>query len=453
MKIVLVGAGEVGFNVAATLSEEGHDVNVVEQDEERATKAEDELNVRVVRGNGARPQVLYEAGIRDGCDVDFLVACANRDEVNILACWIGKRAGVKRVIARARGLEFTDSPVWAQDLGIDMMISPERSVAREILELLSVSTAVHTAELLGGRAAIYAFRVAPGSPLTDLSLKEFRMANPGLIAIVVYVERPEEGSVVPNGDTVLREGDLCYVVSYREQVWKLEKLFQLRASRPLRRVFIVGGGKLGFQVAHGLEMNYRDVDVRLIDRDKAHCERLASELRNVLVLNGDGADEALLSQEGIADADGYVCATDSDEVNLIYGALAKSMGAHKSVAVVRRKLYMDRSGCIPIDAVVDPNEAMTAVILRYIRYPGSSKALSIIEKIDAEMLEIVMPEGHALLDVPLAQLKVPKGVLLALVGRKKKVFVPDGSTCLKDGDHVILFASTTQMRLAAEIFG
>ena len=449
----MVGAGEVGFGVAATLSGEGHDVNVVEQDEERAAKAGDELNVRVVWGNGARPQILHEAGVRDGCGVDFLVACTDRDEANILACWIGKRAGVKRVIARARGLEFTDSPAWAEDLGIDMMISPERSVAREILELLSVSTAVHTAELLGGRAAIYAFRVAPGSPLTNLSLKEVRMKNPDLIAIVVYVERPEEGSVVPNGDTVLREGDLCYVVSYREQVWKLERLFRLHSSRTLRRVFIVGGGKLGFQVAHGLETNYRGVNVRLIDRDRARCDRLASELEGALVLNADGADETLLSEEGIAEADGYVCATDSDEVNLIYSAIAKSMGAHKAVAVVRRKLYLDMPGRIPIDAVVDPNEALTAVILRYIRYPGSSKALSIIEKIDAEMLEIVMPEGHALLDAPLAQLKVPKGVLVALVGRKKKVFVPDGSTCLKGGDHVILFASTAQMRLAAEIFG
>ncbi|MDR1376758.1 MAG: NAD-binding protein, partial [Synergistaceae bacterium] len=150
MKIVIVGAGEVGFSIAATLSSEGHDVNVVEQDEARAAKAEEELNARVVRGNGARPQVLYEAGVRKGCDVDFLVACTDRDEANILSCWIAKHVGVKRVVARARGLEFTDSMTWAEDLGIDMMISPERSVAREILELLSVSTAVHTAELLGG---------------------------------------------------------------------------------------------------------------------------------------------------------------------------------------------------------------------------------------------------------------------------------------------------------------
>ena len=452
MKIVVVGLGEIGSSVAATLSAEGHDVNVVEEDRERAARAEDELDVRVICGNGARPNILYEAGIRDGCDVDFLVACTGRDEANILACWLGKRAGVKRVVARARGLEFTDSPTWGKDLGIDMIVSPERSVAREIMELFSVSTAVHTAELLEGRGAIYAFHVAKGSQLTGLSLKQMRMANADLIAVVVYVERASGESVVPNGDTVLEEGDLCYVVSYKEQAWKLERLFQLRSSRPLKRVFIVGGGKLGFQVADSLETNYRNVDVRLIDRDRDQCEKLSVELRRTIVLNGDGADELLLKKEGIEHADGYVAATESDEVNLMYGTIAKSMGANKCVAVVRHKRYLSMPGRIPIDAVVNPNETLAAAILRYVRYPVDSKALSIIEKIDAEMLELVLPKGHAVEKVPLSECNVPKGILVALVGRGERVFVPDGTTRLLGGDHVILFASTSKMRAAAEFF-
>ncbi|MDR1732233.1 MAG: Trk system potassium transporter TrkA [Synergistaceae bacterium] len=452
MRIVIVGAGEVGFTLAETLSSEGHDVNVVEQDDVRADRAESELDVRVIRGNGSRPQVLYDAGVRRGCDVDFLVACTDRDEANILACWIGRHAGVRRVIARAKDLEFTDSPTWGRDLGIDMMVSPERSVAREILELLSVSTAIHTAELLGGRAAIYAFRIAPESPLVGLSLKQMRMKNTDLIAIVVYIEREGEDDIVPNGDTVLQEGDICYVVSYREQVWRLEKLFQLRSSRPLKRVFIVGGGKLGFQVAQRLQSNYRGVEVRLIDRDREQCEKLASELGGTLVLHGDGADAGLLTEEGIAEADGYVCATESDEVNLVYGTIAKSLGAQKCIAVVRKRLYLDMPERMPIDSVVDPNAALASVILRYIRYPGNSRALSIIEKIDAEMLEIEIPQNYPMEGITLSELGVPRGVLVALVARKKEVFVPGGDTAFKAGDHVILFASTEQMPAASEFF-
>jgi trk system potassium uptake protein TrkA len=172
-----------------------------------------------------------------------------------------------------------------------------------------------------------------------------------------------------------------------------------------------------------------------------------------MILNGDGADGSLLTEEGVEYADGDVAATESDEVNLMYGAIAKSMGVNKCVAVVRHKRYLDMPGRIPIDAVVNPNETLASVILRYVRYPGDSKALSIIEKIDAEMLEIVLPEGHVIENVPLMECSVPKGILVALVGRGARVFVPDGSTRLLGGDHVILFASTPKMRAAAEFFG
>src|SRR6056297_21859 len=200
LKIVIVGAGEVGYNVSRDLSAEGHDITIVELDETRAGKVESELDVRVVRGNGSRPHVLEKAGICEGCGVDILVASSEKDEVNILACWIAKRAGVKRVISRARGLEYTDSPTWARELGIDVMISPERSVAREIEELLSVSSAVHTAEFFGGRAGLYAFRVSEGSPMVGDTLRRLRQRYPKLTALIAFVER-EGGGFVPFGET------------------------------------------------------------------------------------------------------------------------------------------------------------------------------------------------------------------------------------------------------------
>ena len=455
MNIVIVGAGEIGRSIAATLSSEGHDVNLVEQDEGRARRAEDELDVRVICGNGARPQVLWDAGVREGCNVDLLLACTDRDEANILACWIARHAGVRRVISRARSLEFTDSPTWGRELGIDLMVSPERSVAREILGLLAVSTATHTAELLDGRAALYAFRVVEGSPLAGKSLRDIRAEHPDLVVVVVYVERSDgEQHVVPDGNTTLEAGDLCYVVTYKEEVWHLEKLFQMKRSRPLKRVFVVGGGKLGYQIVQRIQQEYGHVQVRLIDHDPARCAKLATELGDAMILNGDGADRALLQEEGIDGADGYVCVTNSDEVNLIYAAVAKSMGVRKSIAVVRRRLYQDMSRYIPVDAVVDPNEALASVILRTIRYPGHARALSVIEKIDAEMLEMVLPQDNRnLTDVPLAELGLPRGVLVALLARGPELFVPDGGTRLQPGDHLILFASTALMREAMEIFG
>ncbi len=466
MNIVIVGAGEVGRNIAGTLANEGHNVYLVEQDEEKAKNADEQLDVRVIRGNGARPQVLSEAGISEstGKDVDLMLACTDRDEVNMLSCWIAHRAGVKRVISRVRNLEFTDSPTWGRKLGIDIMISPERSLAREILELLAVSSATRTAELLDGRAAIYAFKVADGSPLIGKSLKEIRAEYKSLVAVFVYIERENDednkdnknknNDIVPDGDTVINAGDLCYVVTYKEAVWLLEKLFQLKTSRPLKKIFIIGGGKLGFQVARQINNEYPHAEIRLIDLDMQKCAKLAEEFAgSVIVLNGDGADKNLLSGEGIDDADGYVCATESDEINLIYAAIAKSMGVRKSIAVIRRRLYQDMTDLMPVDAVVDPNEALASVILRTIRYPDNARALSVIEKINAEMIEIVLPENHKLAGKPLFELKLPKGVLLALIGRGKSIFVPVGSTILQARDRIILFASTDLMPDAIALFG
>lgn len=251
-----------------------------------------------------------------------MIVCTSHDEVNILACWIAKRAGVKRVISRARGLEYTDSPTWAGELGIDVMISPERSVPREIEELLAVSSAVHTAEFFGGRAGLYAFGVSEGSPMVGDTLRRVNQRYPKLTALIAFVEREGRG-FVPFAETKLKVGDLCFIVVLRGQVHQLEELFRKGRSKGLKRVIIVGGGKIGFQVAKRLEMRYRNLDVRLIDQDREKCDRLARELDRTIVLSGDGADEELLHYEGVEGADGFVTTTASDERNLLIGVIGR----------------------------------------------------------------------------------------------------------------------------------
>ncbi len=453
MKIVIVGAGEVGKYIANTLTSEGHDVYMVEQNPDNVKNVQDELDVQVIQGNGSRPQVLAQAGINKNNNVDIMIACTNHDEVNMLSCWIAHNAGVQRIISRAKNLEFTDSPDWGKKLGIDLMISPERSIAREVLNLLAVSSATHTAELLNGRAVIYTFKIQKNSPLINVALKDIRTIYKNLTVVIVYVENEKGEGIVPNGFTVLKEGDTCYVVTLKNLVWQLEELFNPEAeTQKLKKLFIVGGGKLGTQIAQGIRRDFGNVQLRLIEKDVLKCERLAEELGEALVLNGDGADKKLLSDEGIEEADGYVCATDSDEINLIYAGLAKKMGVKKSIAIIKQKRYQDLSEKLEI-ATVDPNEALASLILRVVHYPGHSRALSIIEEINAEMLEFIMPENNELTGKTLAELKLQKGVLLALMARENKIIVPTGATKLLAGDNVILFASSDLMRKAAELFG
>ena len=459
MNVLIIGAGEVGKNISATLSNENYNVYLVERNEEAAKRADEELDARVITGNGSKPQVLNqvfsEVAENDNGKIDIMIACTNKDEVNMLACWIAKEAGIKHIISRARNLEFTDSPDWAKKFGIELMISPERSLAREILGLLTVSSAIHTAELLDGLAALYAFKVEKNSPFIGKTLREIRTLYPDLIAVFVYIQREKDLDFVPDGNSKIQLGDICYVVTFRESAFLIEELFnpEIKKIRSPKKIFIVGGGKLGSQIAQAIKRDFGRAQIRLIEIDPLKCLKLSQELGEALILNGDGADKKLLQEEGIEQADGYVCATDSDELNLIYSGLAKVLGVKKSIAVVRTKSYFDLTQYLPI-TVVDPNEALASSILRVVHYSGSvlARALAIIKTINAEMLEIEIPKDSALIGKTIAELRIPKGVLIALMQRNEKVLLPTGFTVLMPGDLLILFASSEIMPQAAEFF-
>ena len=454
-EIVIVGAGEIGRDVAYRLSLDGHNVHLVEKNEDRAKAVDDELDVEVIQGNGARPQVLAKAGVGAG-NVDMLIACTNRDEVNMLSCWIAHNAGVKQVISRTRSLEFTDSADWGNKLGIDAMISPERSIAREILALIEVSGATHAAELLDRRAALYTLKIADDSPLAGTMLKDIRKKFPELTAVFVHVEHSDGVSGVPNGFTEIKAGDTCYIVTFKKSSWLLQSLCQPDNSAPKkskRKIFISGCGKIGTQIALMIRRDLGNVSLRLIDNDSEQCRKLSEEFGESLVLNIDGADKKTLIDEGIEGADAYISATSNDELNLIYCALAKGMGAKKTIAVVKRKDYQELSSVMPVDAIADPNESLSNVILKFVRYKKHALAYSMIDRINAEMLEVVLPEKLDIIGKTLAQLKLKKGAVIALIGRDDDVLVPTGATDLRAGDHVILFALAEMMPETAKLFG
>ena len=452
--IVIVGAGEVGRNVASTLSAEGWNVYIVEKDPAKARRISDEIDAEVICGNGARPNILAKAGIVTGGDVDMLIACTDRDEVNMLSCWIAKSAGVEKVISRTRSLEFTDRPDWGGKLGINAMISPERSISREILRLIEVKGATNAAELLGGRAAMYAMKIGRNSPLCGLSLKDIRPKFPDLSAVFVYVEHENGVSGVPDGSTVLMPDDICYAVTYNNSADKLQELLQPGTSYSAsRKIFIVGGGKLGTQIALMIKRRFGNVSLRIIDKDKDRSRRLSEEFGEALILNIDGADKKSLIEEGIDGADAYICATDSDELNMIYCVMAKEMGAQKTIAVVKRSDYQSIASVMGISSAVNTNTSLANVILQYVRYKDHALAYTMVDGINAEMIEVLLPDNAPVKGRTLADIKLGKGAVVALIGRGDEVLLPAGNTKLMTGDHVILFALADIMPKTAELFG
>jgi trk system potassium uptake protein TrkA len=360
--------------------------------------------------------------------------------------------GVERVISRAVGLEFTDTDAWSRELGIDKMVSPERSVAREIENLLEIQGAVYSSEF-DEKAGIYAFKVEEDSPACGTTLLELRQKNPKLVTIVAFVRRGEEG-FIPKALDELEAGDLCYSFCYLDQIQEIAELYQPHKSRRLKRVIIVGAGKVGFQTAFLLHSNLKGVDVRIIEIDRDKCRRVAGELPKATVLWGDGADEELLTQEGIENAGGFVAATDNDEVNLVLASQAKMLGARKSIAVIRRKSYMKLVEAMPIDAIVSRNDALSSVLISAVRHPGSASTLAFIDQIGAETLRVSIPNGSPAIGVELKDLPLPPGSLLGLVKRERgELFIPTGKSSLAAGDNVIIFSTIEAVNDVLETLG
>lgn len=441
----------MGYRVAKSLSSEGHDVVVVESDVARAEQVENHQDVSVVQGNGARPAVLEKAGVLSPSDVDYLIACTNRDEVNLMAGWLAKRAGVGRVISRVRDLEFTDTPAWARELGIDVMSSPERSLSREIESLLTVNAALHSTDIFDGKAASYAFRVESDSPICGRSLSEIGARFPEMRAIVVYVERGEE-HFVPSGQWVAQEGDLCFLVCPNPDVMTVQHLFHPGDQRRLRRVIIVGGGKLGANLVRRMIRRYPGLELVLVDSSHAKCVKLAGEFPDVQVLMGDGFDEAVLHDAGVNSADGLVVTTENDELNVMIGILGKKLGCSKTVAVVRKSVYSHMGSSLPVDVLLNPDETLAAIFLRHVRYPKSARALYLIDRIGAEMIEVTLQAENTVVGQAIMDLGLPRGVLIAMIFRAGETLVPNGSTVLCAGDVISLFATRGLMPRAVSFF-
>lgn len=453
MRIVLIGAGEVGYSVAQSLSEDGHSITVVEENDARASYIDEELNVQVVRGSGASPAVLSQAGVVPNCtDIQLLIACTNKDEVNIMACWIAKYMGVKHVIARTKGLEFTDTDNWAKSLGIDTMISTERSVAKEIESLLEVRGAIRATELAEGKAAVYLFKVHEGAPACGVTLAELRKQNPQLNTIIVCIRR-KDVSFVPKAYDTLEQGDLCYTICYRNQVSAVEKLFNINTKAKLQTVIINGGSNLGRQIATRIHSRWQDVRIKIFDPDSEKCERIGKALPFVLPINTDGSDAKLLKNEGIENGAAVISVTEKDEPNLMLSVLGKTLGAIKAISVVHKTNYLNMIHHLPLDAIVNRNQALADAIIKSVRFPKSSRMLMILDEIDAETVEVIIDKDSPAAGLKLSQMSLPSGSVIGLIERQSELLIPNGETEIREKDKVYLFATAETMQEAVQHLG
>jgi len=436
LKIVIVGAGEVGFNIASHLAREEKDVVVVDMDPVAVRRVSDNLDVQVINGSGGSPVVLEEAGIKES---EILLAVTDSDEANLCACLVADIISpATKKLARIRAAAYDDfHEIFSEHAPhIDTIINPEIEVVKTIDRLMSVPGAVDVGEFADGRVKFVGVNLDSSTDLDGVRLSDIAVKTgkqPPLIAAIV---RNEE-LIIPGGRDKLRTGDLVYVISEADKLLQALSVFGKHVE-PVRRVLIVGGGRVGLRLATLMEE--KGIYTKIVENDPGRCTELAEQLNKTIVLCGDGSDQELLRQENIQDMDVVITLTNDEETNIISSLLAKRMGAQKTITRVTKFSYFPLMSMIGLEQVVSPRHSAINSILQHVRRGKVLSAISIQDE-QAEILEAVAMETSDIVGKPLKKISFPSGVLVAGIFRGDEVIIPTGESVIEPGDRTIIFAS------------
>ncbi len=438
MNIIIVGDGKVGYTLADYLSQDGHDVTIVDNNRKALHKASETLDVMCVMGSGANVRTLIEAGAEDA---DVIIAVTTNDEMNMVCCLMAKQLGAKYSIARIRDPEYTEGLTMLLDkLDIDQVINPERATAQEISRLLRLPFAINIESFAHGRVEMVEFRVDEGDQITGVPLSKLHGKFPHVQ--FTAVQRDGE-AIIPDGSFQIRANDRVYVTGDRESVSKFFKLLGKDTQR-VKSAVLIGGGHISYYLAKIIAG--MGIKLRIVEINEEKCRALSERLDDVVILHGDGTDQELLDSEDVAECGALICLTDRDEENLITGLYGVRVGIRKVVVKVNRLNTFDMLGDIGIDSVVSPKLTTAHEILRSVRALSQSQKSSVIEKVygilggKVEASEFTALEGAPYLSIPLSKLKIKKGVLVSLLVRNRRCIIPFGGDSILKGDSVILVA-------------
>jgi trk system potassium uptake protein TrkA len=437
VKIIILGAGQVGRTAAYHLSrEEANDVTVIDQNEEILRDLQDRLDIRTVNGNASSPGILEAAGI---ASTDILVALTNSDEVNMLACqvaWTLYRTPKK--IARVRSADYTerDKLFGENGVAVDVWISPEQLVTEYVARLIRYPGALQVLDFADGRVRLVGIRALQGGLLVGQALSTLRKHIPSADARVAAIYRAGK-SIKPEGTTVIEDGDEVFFLAAREDIRVVMKELR-REEAPARRVVIAGGGNIGLRLASELEGKNQ---VKLIERDIKRARRVSEQLKSTTVLHGDAADEELLLEENIDSADIFAALTNSEEANILSAMLAKRLGAHKVMALINKPSYAELIESGSIDVAIAPQTVTIGSLLAHVRRGdvvrvhslrrGAAEALEVVVHGDADSSKVI---GRRIEDISL-----PEGTTLGAVVRGEDVIIAHHDTTVQPDDHLILF--------------
>ncbi|OGR03738.1 MAG: hypothetical protein A2284_05125 [Deltaproteobacteria bacterium RIFOXYA12_FULL_61_11] len=434
MKAVIIGAGEVGFNLAKKMSLEGKSVIVIEQDFERWKYADEALDAKVVLGSGSDPSVFREIDLQED---DLVMAVTDRDEVNMVACYIAGRYSASVVkVARIRNLEHGKYPeIFGEvGLGIDICINPEELAAQAIYKLIQIPGTTEVIDFADGKVKLIGVRIEETCPVLGKALFEFRQANPSDKLLIAAIHRRND-VVIPTGNDRIMLGDTLFIIVQPGDIASVMRLLGRKDKAP-KRLMLMGGGYLGFNLARMLEQD--GLSIKIIEKNQQRCERLSENLGQAMILLGDGTDQSLLEEESIAEIDMFVALTSDDEANILASLQAKQYGVDKVLTLINKTNYIPLVSTIGVDIVISPRLMTVSKILQFVR-KGIVLSVTALRDDIAEAIEFIAVAGSAIVGKPLKRLGMPKGAIVGALLRGDAIIIPSGDDEVQIGDRVFIF--------------
>jgi len=444
VKVIVCGAGQVGWQIARHLAGEGNDVTLIDTNSELIRRAAEVLDVQGITGFASHPDVLARAGAQD---VDMIIAATHSDEVNMVVCQMAHSMfRVPRKIARLRTsayLQALNSNLYRSDhLPIDVIISPEVEVAEAALQRIEAPTAFDTEAFLDNRARLLGLALEEDCPVLNTPLRHLSDLFPSLRAVVVGIRRDQRLFAPEPGDQLLA-GDRIYVFSHADDVARTLEIFG-KSPGPRKRVVIVGAGNVGLSVAKALETRPDRIRVRLIERNRARAEAVADELSRSIVLNGDGLDRDLLEEADIDRADAVLVLTEDDRTNLLVSVRARQMGCRMSIALINDPSMVPLTEALDVDAWINPRSTTVSSILKHIRH-GRVRAIYSLEDGAAEVIEAQVLSTSLIAGKLIGDLPLPEGVMIGMIRKGSEVLRPHPDLRISEGDMITLFVMATDI--------
>ncbi|UZP68361.1 Trk system potassium transporter TrkA [Desulfovibrio mangrovi] len=435
LKVVIVGAGEVGYHIAHRLAQESKEVVIIDQSAEALRRVSEVLDVQTFQGSGSSPVVLSDAGVMDA---DIFLAVTDSDEINIISCLFANAISPDSIkIARIRNEEYNlyQDALTNKPLNISTIINPEIEVIKAIDRMLAVPGAVDFSEFAEGRVKLVGIRVEKG-PLVGKKLMAFREIVPDTNVLIAAIVRGED-LIIPSGRDEIVAGDVVYFACKDTSLEAVRKVCG-RNIDPVRDVLIIGGGNIGLRLAVLFER--KGLHVKLVDRSESRCQYLAEKLNSTLVLRGDGTDQDFLREENVGEMDVVISLTSDEETNILSSLLAKNLGAKKTVTRVNKVAYQPLVNAIGIDHSVSPRLSAVNSILHHIRRGKVLSSVSIRGE-GAEALEAIAQADSELVGKPVKDLPFPRGTLLLAIVRGKDVVIPSGDSMVQPEDRIIILTT------------